>query len=109
MNYRQKLQDPRWQKKRLEVLDAADWKCEICGDKHSQLHVHHVVYSKNTEPWDYAPWVYQVLCDSCHESRHELVDKILDCLALKLKGCQKHKLEKFLENLKNQIWKDVIP
>jgi hypothetical protein len=31
MSYADLLKDRRWQKKRLEVLDAADLKCESCG------------------------------------------------------------------------------
>ena len=34
--YKQKLKDPRWQKKRLKVLERDDWKCTRletdCGD-----------------------------------------------------------------------------
>ncbi len=30
--YWQKLQDPRWQRKRLEILNRAGWKCEKCGN-----------------------------------------------------------------------------
>jgi hypothetical protein len=30
MSYGDLLRDPRWQKKRLEMLDAAEWKCTCC-------------------------------------------------------------------------------
>jgi len=40
--YAEKLKDPRWQKKRLERLDLAEWECEICFNlnhhlEHTQL------------------------------------------------------------------------
>lgn len=39
--YSQLLKDPRWQKKRLEILDRDDWKCTHCEAEHKTLHVHH--------------------------------------------------------------------
>jgi hypothetical protein len=69
--YFEKLKDPRWQKKRLEVLTAGDWTCVECGDKESTLHVHHRQYFKGREPWEYEVGQLEVLCASCHQSGHE--------------------------------------
>jgi hypothetical protein len=52
MDYSQKLKDPRWQKKRLEILERDGWKCMACGDKEKTLHVHHIFYLPGKEPWD---------------------------------------------------------
>jgi 5-methylcytosine-specific restriction endonuclease McrA len=41
MSYRDKLKDPRWQKKRLEVFSQANWQCQKCKRSDLQLHVHH--------------------------------------------------------------------
>lgn len=70
MTYSEKLKDQRWQKKRLELLDAANWKCQR-GNCHNPkdkptLHVHHRVYLRNHDPWDYPDFAYTVLCDACH-------------------------------------------
>lgn len=59
--------DPRWQKKRLEVLERAEWHCENCGDSESELQVHHGFYESNRKPWEYEPTAYFALCESCHE------------------------------------------
>ena len=40
-SYKKLLKDPRWQKKRLKVLERAGWACEECGDTKTELHVHH--------------------------------------------------------------------
>ena len=72
MNYYEKLKDPRWQKKRLEVLEFADWSCELCGDSESELHVHHKQYIKGREPWEYDVQQLVSLCKSCHAERHAL-------------------------------------
>jgi hypothetical protein len=69
--YADKLRDPKWQKKRLEMLEKAGWKCERCGTNESELHVHHKGYVKDREPWDYKDWVYVVVCDQCHKIEHE--------------------------------------
>ena len=45
--YSEKLKDPRWQKKRLEILDSAGWRCEDCGcglQDGREFHVHHTAY-----------------------------------------------------------------
>jgi hypothetical protein len=68
--YSQKLKDPRWQKKRLYLLDAAEWECFECGDKSQTLNVHHKSYLKGRDPWDYPPDYYVVLCDDCHKHYH---------------------------------------
>lgn len=68
--YSEKLKDPRWQRKRLGVLERAEWKCECCGDDKETLQVHHLIYSKG-EPWDAPDDTLECLCESCHESREE--------------------------------------
>lgn len=68
MTYAQKLKDPRWQRRRLEVLSEANFKCQTCKSSVDELAVHHVNYKRNTEPWDYELGVELVcLCKSCHE------------------------------------------
>lgn len=69
-SYSEKLLDPRWQKKRLEVLSANDFTCQLCSDHESTLHVHHKMYAKDREPWEYDLDQYAVLCKSCHKSEH---------------------------------------
>ena len=74
--YWQKLQSPKWQKKRLEVLERPGFACEVCGDSESQLHVHHNEYFKGREPWEYDKHQLSVLCDDCHEEKHRKVDAL---------------------------------
>lgn len=65
--YSQLLKDPRWQKKRLEVLSINDWMCISCGAKESELHIHHIRYRRGKKPWEYTPEELLVLCADCHE------------------------------------------
>lgn len=67
-NYSEKLKDPRWQKKRLEILERDEWNCQICHDSESTLVVHHRRYLPGVEPWDYTDALLVTLCEDCHES-----------------------------------------
>jgi hypothetical protein len=64
MTYSEKLRDPRWQKKRLEILNRDGFSCCLCGDKETELHVHHKKYYK--EPWNAKDESLQTLCKYCH-------------------------------------------
>ncbi len=66
--YSEKLKDPRWQKKRLEVLESDGWTCQSCNETELQLQVHHLKYDFNKEPWDYNVDDLITLCCDCHES-----------------------------------------
>lgn len=72
--YYEKLKDPRWQKKRLEVMQANDFCCECCTDSESPLNVHHKEYFKGLEPWEYEIEQLSCLCESCHELNHASLD-----------------------------------
>jgi hypothetical protein len=65
--YQKKLLDPRWQKRRLGILQRDTWECQWCGDKKSTLHVHHLYYMQEQEPWDYPDDGLVTLCAECHE------------------------------------------
>lgn len=75
------LLDPRWQKRRLEIMQNAEFRCEICDDETSTLHVHHVVYKKGAAPWEYSGSELQCLCEDCHEQAEESRYKLLTELA----------------------------
>lgn len=66
MTYAEKLKHPKWQKKRLQVLNKYGFMCNMCWDDETELHVHHKSYLPNTDPWDYPITNFQVLCKNCH-------------------------------------------
>lgn len=68
MDYAKKLKDPRWQKKRLEILQRDEFSCRICGDEDNELHVHHKFYIYGNDPWDYDNIHLITLCADCHEN-----------------------------------------
>lgn len=64
--YSEKLLDPRWQKKRLEILSRDNFTCVKCGDEKETLHIHHIEYKKGLDPWDYENDKLTTLCVLCH-------------------------------------------
>lgn len=73
--YFEQLKDPRWQRRRLEILSRDGFACKLCYDKDKTLHVDHAYYIKGRLPWDYPDWSLVTLCAPCHESKHEDDDK----------------------------------
>lgn len=76
LSYSEKLQDPRWQKKRLEILSRDKFKCTICGDGKQTLHIHHKIYNGNTSPWNYKKSDLATLCKTCHSQEHSNITLI---------------------------------
>ena len=74
MTYKEKLTDPRWQKKRLEVFNRDSFTCVSCGAKDKSLHVHHLKYHK--DPWDVSSDYLQTLCFECHDMEHKQSNEI---------------------------------
>lgn len=70
--YIEKLQDPRWQKKRLLIFQRDNWACLDCGSTTKTLHVHHIKYF-GINPWEYADEFMRTLCKDCHAKEHDLI------------------------------------
>jgi len=85
MTYSEKLKDPRWQKKRLEIMKRDNFTCRWCGDNENTLNIHHLNYEKNKNPWEYEDNKLITICESCHESEHECRKTDEDDLILYLK------------------------
>lgn len=69
-SYSLKLKNPKWQQKRLKILERDEWMCQACQETEKTLHVHHLCYEKGKEPWDYKDSNFVTLCDDCHSSEH---------------------------------------
>lgn len=81
MTYSEQLQHPKWQERRLQILSKRGFHCEDCGDKETQLHVHHRRYVKGRKVWEYEDWELGVLCKKCHGMEHEARDVLARLLA----------------------------
>jgi hypothetical protein len=66
LTYAEKLLDPKWKAKRVEILERDKYKCQGCGKRDTLLDIHHQYYCSNREPWDYPNWNFVPLCRQCH-------------------------------------------
>lgn len=83
--YCEKLKDPRWQKKRLEVMQRDEFTCRDCGAKDKTLNVHHCHYSKGG-PWATPDKFLLTLCEDCHERRQKAENELKEAFAELLCG-----------------------
>jgi hypothetical protein len=68
MAYSDQLKDPRWQRKRLEILQRDNFTCLLCEDTRTTLAIHHLDYNGN--PWDIPDSLLKTVCFHCHEIIH---------------------------------------
>ena len=69
-SFSDQYKDPRWQKKRLQILERDEFTCHDCGDTKSTLHAHHLFYSQGKKIWEYNDDLLLTLCETCHEMVH---------------------------------------
>lgn len=81
MTYSEKLRDPRWQKKRLDIMDRDGFQCRACQAKDKTLNVHHRVYRKGKSPWEYEDEMLVTLCEDCHKVMEDSIRKVAEMCA----------------------------
>lgn len=70
IDYKEQIKSPKWQKKRLEILDRDNFECVVCGASDKPLHVHHKKYIAGRDYWDYPDELLVTLCEDCHKKFH---------------------------------------
>ena len=85
-SYYEKLKDPRWQRKRLEILKRDNFQCQSCHTDKVTLHIHHIQYLPVKNPWDYPDNYLATLCKDCHSEEEvystALKDRIVELFNL---------------------------
>jgi len=84
--YAAKLKDPRWKRKRRDLIIAAGCACEECGDKESRLQIHHKYHDHSLAPWEYPHKAMCVLCSGCKKARREYERLLLESITAKEGG-----------------------
>lgn len=72
LTYSEKLLDPRWQRRRLEIYGRDNFACTKCGDTQTTLAVHHLYYKG--EPWEAPDDALKTVCQDCHEIIEDVKD-----------------------------------
>lgn len=102
MTYAEKLKDPRWQKKRLEILQRDEFACQLCFDTTNTLHVHHKIYHKSRNPWDYPAEALITLCEDCHHDETLIIEgsikTLCDIVRTKFLSWQIDRISRGIEN-----------
>lgn len=101
MSYHEELQHPLWQKRRLEILQDANWKCQECDTASDMLTVHHSHYIKGLKPWEYPAELLLCLCAPCHLERQKLEESLKIELMKRLKSVP-------YQRLKRMFWEVMI-
>lgn len=100
--YAEKLKDPRWQRKRLEVFERAKFKCEDCGRSDKTLHAHHCFYVSRRNPWEYNLGLICV-CESCHTARQATEQDVYMHLALRMRFMSPEELQEYRNKIVAEI------
>ncbi len=104
--YMEKLRDPRWQKRKAEVIERDGYQCTRCPaglNDGRNLQVHHGYYSREFEfPWEYPIESLFTLCEKCHPQAEIVRAQVYEALG-KLHGKYQHHiyylLLEFIEEL----------
>ncbi len=105
--YVEKLRDPRWQKKRLEILERDKWTCQNCRATNKTLNVHHkIYYSTIKNPWDYSNNILVTLCEDAlfvlvHVAKENLICEDIKAFAWLIASLS---LQKSRLDIKRVIW-----
>ena len=79
--YANQLKDPRWQRKRLEVMERDNWQCRDTGVADESLQVHHCWYAKGG-PWETPSEYLLTLTEGAHRKRQELESRAKKALGM---------------------------
>ena len=70
LSYAQLLKHPRWQRKRLKIMERDGSRCKKCRNTERQLHVHHLKYTAKL-PWLELNKNLSTYCYVCHMKTHK--------------------------------------
>jgi len=70
--YTELLKHPKWQRRRLEIMQRDGFACTRCSADDKTLNVHHKQYRAGAAPWEYGDDELVTLCEDCHKAEHEL-------------------------------------
>lgn len=109
--YGDKLKSPKWQRKRLEIMQRDNFTCVACGDTETTLCVHHKNYI-GVNPWDTPDKYLVTLCEVCHDDtelwKKQYGEKDFDmkCLTLKHRDFSTNKTQ--VRAMKFSNYKPII-
>ena len=77
-----KFKDPRWLRRREEIIAAADYQCQDCGATDTDaLDVHICYFEQGREPWEYPDEAYRCVCTEDRAIRRPLEKELRQIFA----------------------------
>lgn len=79
ITYTEQLRKPKWQERRLRIMERDNFSCVQCGDTENELQIHHKIYIPGLEAWEYSDDLLITLCKKCHgkENKREKHEEYL--------------------------------
>jgi len=75
LTYKQQINHPKWQRRRLEVMERDGFQCQVCFDRNKKQNVHHKYYIYNKLIWEYPDELLLTVCEDCHKKIHTFIEK----------------------------------
>lgn len=69
--YYLELDETAWHKKRKEILQRDNYRCQLCDKADTILQVHHKRYLDDLKAWEYPNNLLITLCKRCHYKFHD--------------------------------------
>jgi len=101
MTYADQLKSPKWQRKRLLILERDEFTCKSCGSTENQLHVHHGAYLSGKKVWDYPDDMLHSLCEKCHKEVESFIFEMNEQLGT---IPQKEEYFNLIKRIATNIW-----
>lgn len=101
--YQKLLLDNKWIEKRKKIYERDNFQCKKCNKSNLKLNVHHKIYFKNCNPWDYEDRFLITLCENCHNNIHKTIK--IKTIKPNQKNISEIKKKKKLEKYKMYIQK----
>jgi hypothetical protein len=108
ITYAEKLKDPRWQKKRLEIFQRDKFRCMECLSDEKSLQVHHIAY-KGKDPWDTPNKFLITYCEGCHKNEEEKLKALGEKFIriLRNDGEDSRSIDYFISNMQSLMEKEL--
>lgn len=105
MDYKEQIKSPKWQKRRLEIMEKDNFTCQLCGDTETMLNVHHLSYHRDRNIGEYEDWELMTLCENCHKDEHSSMDNIIIKIeSLKSSGLTMREIIAFLDSIEIDLY-----
>lgn len=63
-------------------MQKAEFACGRCGNEEATLHIHHRIYRKKKQPWEYADDELECLCEDCHMGAENDRETVAEAMAI---------------------------